>query len=101
MYPNTILTHYHYTTLFRSMNPLSRFISEIPSELLQGMAEEKEQSFGSFSPSIHKMERRKPKRRARKLNNAHITGADGQNWQPGDKAHHKAWGVGTVVKVQS
>ena len=97
------LTHAQMRTLYgrTNMNPLSRFISEIPSELLQGMAEEKEQSFGSFSPSINATERRKPKRRARKLNTPHTTGADGQDWQPGDKAHHKAWGVGTVVKVQN
>src|SRR5699024_10776528 len=97
------LTHAQMRTLYgrTNMNPLSRFISEIPSELLQGMSEEKEQSFGSISPTIQKTERQTPRRRARKLNTPHTTGADGQTWQPRDKAHHKAWGVGTVVKVQN
>src|SRR5690625_6187655 len=51
------LTHAQMRTLYgrTNMNPLSRFISEIPSELLQGMAEDKVQSFVSFSLSIHKL----------------------------------------------
>lgn len=27
------------------------------------------------------------------------TGSEQRDWQPGDKAHHKVWGEGTIVSV--
>lgn len=90
------LTHAKIRTLYgrTNMNPLSRFITEIPSELLNGMEKKQETPFGSVAQSVQK-----PKRRAKNL--TQTTGAEGKTWQPGDKADHKAWGVGTVVKVQN
>ncbi|GEL76693.1 DNA helicase PcrA [Tenuibacillus multivorans] len=85
-------------------NQPSRFIGEIPSELveregtLSGMAF---QAGGSFDQAIHelsnKQEQPKPKRRARKMQNQPTSP---QNWSPGDKVAHKKWGQGTVVKVE-
>jgi DNA helicase-2/ATP-dependent DNA helicase PcrA len=85
------LTHATMRTLYgrTNMNPVSRFINEIPEELIEGMEEEKQSMFGS--PSKPPVKRRAAKR---------TTGAESKTWSPGDKAHHKKWGTGTVVNVQ-
>lgn len=85
------LTHASMRTLYgrTNMNPISRFINEIPEELIEGMKEEKQSPFG--------VAKKAPvKRRAVKQ----TTGAENKTWSPGDKANHKKWGVGTVVNVQ-
>ncbi|MFZ3577825.1 DNA helicase PcrA [Virgibacillus sp. DJP39] len=92
------LTHAKMRTLFgkTNMNPMSRFISEIPDELLEGIEEAKATIFGQRktiqdTPSPIK-------RKAQKMQTT--TGAENEIWATGDKASHKKWGVGTVVKVQ-
>ncbi|MFP7171250.1 DNA helicase PcrA [Terribacillus halophilus] len=92
------LTNAKMRTLFgrTNMNPVSRFIGEIPNELLEGMQETKQNPFGLQSrrqqpkPQEQKRIVRKPKPKS---------GADALGWSPGDKAVHKKWGEGTVVKV--
>ena len=94
------VTHAQMRTLYgrTNMNPISRFINEIPEELVDGMKEVKEQMFGSsFGESSIKRTKQPLKRRAKQINQT--TGAENTAWQAGDKAVHKKWGVGTVVKV--
>lgn len=73
-----------------NMNPVSRFISEIPEDLLES---------------------ENPKRQPRKampfgqkarpaVTRPQTSAASGLNWTVGDKAAHKKWGTGTVVAVK-
>ncbi|GAB3043068.1 DNA helicase PcrA [Virgibacillus ainsalahensis] len=93
------LTHAKMRTLYgrTNMNPISRFINEIPDELMDGIEQAKTTMFGSsFAQS---KERPSPvKRKAERMQQT--TGAESKSWGPGDKATHKKWGTGTVVKVQ-
>ncbi|MFC3039749.1 DNA helicase PcrA [Virgibacillus xinjiangensis] len=93
------LTHAKMRTLYgrTNMNPVSRFINEIPDELVDGMEQAKQQMFGGMAKP--KKDWPAPaKRKAEKIQKT--TGAESQTWAPGDKASHKKWGTGTVVKVQ-
>lgn len=98
------LTHAQMRTLYgrTNMNPMSRFISEIPTELLEGKEEQQRPVFAqmrqnsrsnSSSGTVQAPPRKKPVQHE-------TTGAEKGEWQPGDKAHHNKWGVGTVVKVK-
>ncbi|WLR51106.1 DNA helicase PcrA [Bacillus tianshenii] len=92
------LTNAKVRTLFgrSNNNPVSRFINEIPADLLDNLKEEKQQvasPFGARSTSPSR-----PKRTARPMTTS--SGGEQVNWQPGDKAQHKKWGVGTVVSVK-
>ncbi|WP_185959751.1 DNA helicase PcrA [Lentibacillus cibarius] len=91
------LTHAKMRTLYgkTNMNPISRFINEIPEDLVDGIEEARATMYGSISKSNQKPA---PKRQASKIEQT--SGAESQAWSPGDKAEHKKWGVGTVVKVQ-
>lgn len=80
-----------------NMNPISRFIQEIPEDLLEGMEQAKQSMFGSSFASRTE-EAFTPKRKARRTVQA-STAAD-EEWKAGDKANHKKWGTGTVVRVQ-
>lgn len=94
------LTHARMRTLYgrTNMNPISRFINEIPAELIDGMEKAQEAMFGrAFDRPA--ADRPSPlRRRAERMQQT--TGAENGEWNPGDKADHKKWGVGTVVKVQ-
>src|SRR5690625_5003988 len=98
------LTHAQMRTLYgrTNMNPISRFISEIPETLIDGMEKEKRPVFAGFHQrketltSGSKMQA--PRKKAQHIQTT--TGAEQVGWQAGDKAHHNKWGVGTVVKVQ-
>jgi DNA helicase-2/ATP-dependent DNA helicase PcrA len=87
-------------TLFgrTSMNPESRFISEIPSELIENLNEVKKST--SSSTSTFNSGRRLEKRPPVSKPIAASTGGDGISWAVGDKAEHKKWGIGTVVSVK-
>ncbi|MCO4851752.1 DNA helicase PcrA [Bacillus vallismortis] len=91
------LTNAKMRTLFgrTNMNPESRFIAEIPDDLLENLNEKKE----TRAPSARKMQ---PKRGpvSRPVSYASKTGGDTLNWAVGDKAGHKKWGTGTVVSVK-
>ncbi|PPA68975.1 DNA helicase PcrA [Jeotgalibacillus proteolyticus] len=93
-------------TLFgrTNMNPVSRFIAEIPSELIEepdkkeagsnpfGMSGRSgSPSFGQSRPAPRKPVTRPAPRQ---------TGGDAIGWFVGDKAEHGKWGTGTVVSVK-
>ncbi|MEH7114901.1 DNA helicase PcrA [Neobacillus niacini] len=111
------LTNAQMRTLYgrTSMNPASRFISEIPEDLLDGVEPEKRvnssfssrgTAFGrrtsgmstgtSFGTASGTPVTRKPVMRPI----ASTTGGDTFGWRVGDKAEHGKWGVGTVVSVK-
>jgi DNA helicase-2/ATP-dependent DNA helicase PcrA len=105
-----------------SMNPASRFISEIPEDLLEGVEKEERMNtpFGSRGNSFGRNTSgttgtsfgsrtsgttgtsfgtpvpRKPVMRPL----AASTGGDTVGWRVGDKAEHGKWGIGTVVSVK-
>jgi DNA helicase-2/ATP-dependent DNA helicase PcrA len=97
-----------------SMNPASRFISEIPEDLIEGVepperistpfgskgsfrrSESSSFSSGSGGSSFGTPAPRKPVMRPV----AAVSGAEGMGWKVGDKAEHGKWGIGTVVSVK-
>lgn len=82
-----------------SMNPVSRFIAEIPEDLLEDLgAQRKQQMRTPFSSSSSPS--RQPERRVFSKPLAQSTGGDEIGWKVGDKAEHKKWGIGTVVSVK-
>jgi len=119
-----MITNAQMRTLFgrTNMNPASRFISEIPEELLEGVETERKTPFGSrpfgASGSSFAAKRasnsigtqrpastfggganaapRKPVMRPVSV----ATGGDEADWKVGDKAEHGKWGIGTVVSVK-
>ena len=94
------LTHAKMRTLYgrTNMNAVSRFISEIPDELIDGLEEVQAAFFGSLRRTEEPAAKPAPRRLAQRVRQT--SGAESETWQPGDKANHKKWGVGTVVKVQ-
>src|SRR5690625_1236694 len=104
------LTHANMRTLYgrTNFNPISRFIEEIPEDLVDGIEEAKRSMFGDFfdeSPNdavsigtreLTMKRKQRPRRRAEQI----TTGAENEAWQVGDKANHNKWGTGTVVRVQ-
>ncbi|MBU8880293.1 DNA helicase PcrA [Bacillus sp. FJAT-29790] len=83
-----------------SMNSPSRFIKEIPADLLDGLqpAHKAGSPFGStpFSSAPSRQPQRKPVIRPA----MNTTGGDELAWKVGDKAEHGKWGTGTVVSVK-
>lgn len=100
------ITNAQMRTLFgrTNMNPPSRFIKEIPAELLDGLEPEpakKSSPFGSSpfgSPGVSRQAQ--PQRKAVVRPSASNTGGDEIDWKVGDKAQHGKWGTGTVVSVK-
>ncbi|WP_106494670.1 DNA helicase PcrA [Lentibacillus sp. Marseille-P4043] len=96
------LTHAKMRTLYgrTNMNPISRFINEIPEDLIDGIEQARQSMFGGSIAQKNTSNTPTPplKRKAERQQNT--TGAESKTWMPGDKANHKKWGVGTVVKVQ-
>ncbi len=96
------LTHAQMRTLYgrTNMNPISRFINEIPDHLIEGIEQANKSMFGKpfgYSKGSRPPEKR---RKSRRLHEATTTGAESESWKPGDKANHKKWGIGTVVHVK-
>ena len=90
-----------------SMNPVSRFIAEIPAELLEDLKPKpapkpKQTSFGSSARtgSTAPTHARKTPSFGRAVSAPSATGGEEIGWAVGDKASHKKWGVGTVVSVK-
>jgi DNA helicase II / ATP-dependent DNA helicase PcrA len=102
------VTNAQMRTLFgrTNMNPASRFISEIPQDLLEGVEKpakrmgspfrSKGTSYGSNGASFGAPAARKSIMRPV----ASTTGGDEFAWKVGDKAEHGKWGTGTVVSVK-
>ncbi|MBY8914141.1 DNA helicase PcrA [Bacillus sp. YC2] len=91
------LTNAKMRTLFgrTNMNPESRFIGEIPEDLLENLNEK-------TNPRTQPGRKMQPKRGpvSRPVSYASKTGGDTLSWAVGDKAGHKKWGTGTVVSVK-
>ncbi|MBT2696086.1 DNA helicase PcrA [Bacillus sp. ISL-40] len=97
-------------TLFgrTNMNPPSRFIKEIPEDLIEGVepAEKKvnSKSFGSGRSTSFGSPKTSfgPPAAARKPVMRPVSAASGDEagWKVGDKAQHGKWGIGTVVSVK-
>lgn len=83
------LTNAQMRTLFgrTNMNLPSRFIKEIPEDLLEG-------------PQKRRQKDRMLRPRSRHIPSASGTGAQDVEWKAGEKAEHIKWGVGTVVGVR-
>ncbi|QAS52124.1 DNA helicase PcrA [Halobacillus litoralis] len=99
------ISHAKMRTLYgrTNMNPISRFINEIPEDLVEGKEEKEELPFFNKKPERTPFDAKPqaaPKKRAAKKPESGSTGGEKIGWQPGDKAKHKKWGEGTVVKVQ-
>ncbi len=90
------LTNAQMRTLFgrTNMNPPSRFIKEIPEDLLEGTPERKSESRFSARPAAPAA------RKAVIRPAARTTGGEDIGWNVGDKAVHGKWGTGTVVSVK-
>lgn len=98
------LTHAKMRTLYgrTNMNGMSRFVREIPTDLLEGFAEQDVDPIShmfnqdqAFSNDSIQQKSRPIKRSAQKK----TTGGEKEAWQVGDKAQHNKWGLGTIVKV--
>ncbi|WP_028784684.1 DNA helicase PcrA [Thalassobacillus devorans] len=97
------LTHAKMRTLYgrTNMNPVSRFINEIPADMIEGKAEKENLPFFNNQKRTAGFEAStQPKRAAQKIKKKTASGGEKITWQAGDKAQHKKWGEGTVVKVQ-
>ncbi|MFJ7754200.1 DNA helicase PcrA [Peribacillus muralis] len=89
-----------------SMNPVSRFIGEIPAELLEDLKPKpvpraRQTPFSSArtgTPSAAST--RKTPSFGRAVSAPSATGGEEIGWAVGDRASHKKWGVGTVVSVK-
>lgn len=93
------ITNAQMRTLFgrRNMNPPSRFIDEIPAELIHDLNEEKRTT--TFArPAARPAQKRSFYSGVTRP--AVSTGGNSVGWKAGDKAIHKKWGVGTVVSVK-
>ncbi|MBO0959270.1 DNA helicase PcrA [Neobacillus sp. MM2021_6] len=110
------ITNAQMRTLFgrTNMNPASRFIAEIPEDLIEGVEPEKRmstpfgsggrRSFGSPNSSFASPKSsfstpatpRKPVMRPVSAS----SGGEEVGWKVGDKAEHGKWGIGTVVSVK-
>ncbi len=96
------LTNAQMRTLYgqTKMNPVSRFIKEIPADLLDDVMTEKKSAFSSFGRSTAKGPSRPAPRKPVSRPVQTTTGGESVAWQVGDKAQHKKWGTGTVVSVK-
>ncbi|WP_312475432.1 DNA helicase PcrA [Neobacillus sp.] len=109
------ITNAQMRTLFgrTNMNPASRFIAEIPEDLIEGVEPENRmntpfgsggRSFGSSGTSFGGSKssfatpaaQRKPVTRPVSA----ASGGEEVGWKVGDKAEHGKWGIGTVVSVK-
>ncbi len=99
------ISHAKMRTLFgrTNMNPISRFISEIPEDLIEGKEEKEPLPFFNQSRGtapVQPSQQRPQKRTAKKMEKKPSSGGEKLGWNPGDKAAHKKWGEGTVVNVR-
>jgi DNA helicase II / ATP-dependent DNA helicase PcrA len=86
------LTSAQMRTLFgyTNINPVSRFIREIPEELVERV--NKRTAWTSAAAGKQTA--------VRKITIASSTGGEAIPWKVGDKVEHKKWGIGTVVSVR-
>lgn len=101
------LTHSSMRTLYgrTQMNQPSRFVEEIEDDVIE---QEESNSVRSFSNGINRGFTNEQERTARRRKGTSVrkvtqpagnSGAEKLEWNVGDKAKHKKWGVGTIVKI--
>jgi DNA helicase II / ATP-dependent DNA helicase PcrA len=97
------ITNAQMRTLFgrTSMNAASRFIKEIPDDLIEPFQKPSRMgtSGGLASPSLSRQTATGPRNPVVRPT-LQSTGGDGIGWNVGDKAEHGKWGIGTVVSVK-
>lgn len=110
------LTRARMRTLYgrTNMNPASRFLGEIPEDLLDSLKETKSEptppwmktsrssssGFGSAPQGGRPAPQKPGAARTTQRTMTTTTGGDSFAWAVGDKASHKKWGVGTVVSMK-
>ena len=105
------LTNAQMRTLYgrTNMNPVSRFIGEIPEDLIEDLREQlmeqQKQQRQQTQQTQHRQQTspfatRQPEKRSVIRSTMTSTGGDDIDWKVGDKAAHKKWGTGTVVSVK-
>ncbi|WP_456272585.1 DNA helicase PcrA [Bacillus sp. AK031] len=96
------LTNAQMRTLFgqTKMNPVSRFITEIPEDLIDNFVPEKKSPFSAGGTASASRTQPQARRKAVTRPVPTTTGGEGISWQVGDRAAHKKWGTGTVVSVK-
>ncbi|MDR4945263.1 DNA helicase PcrA [Neobacillus cucumis] len=117
------ITNAQMRTLFgrTNMNPASRFIAEIPQDLIEGVEPEQQSSrpfsaggrsfgssgnsFGSSGTSFGSSRGTfttptTPRKPVMRPTSAAASGGEETGWKVGDKAEHGKWGIGTVVSVK-
>ena len=97
------ITNAQMRTLFgrTNMNPESRFIKEIPAELIEdAVPRVKKPSPLSGGRPANSTRQPLPQRGAVVRPFAASSGGEGIGWKVGDKAQHGKWGTGTVVSVK-
>jgi DNA helicase II / ATP-dependent DNA helicase PcrA len=97
------ITNAQMRTLFgrTSMNAASRFIKEIPDDLIEPFQKPGRMgtSSGLAAPSFSRQTAAGPRNPVVRPT-LQSTGGDGIGWNVGDKAEHGKWGIGTVVSVK-
>ncbi|WP_312096060.1 DNA helicase PcrA [Niallia sp.] len=98
------LTNAQMRTLFgrTNMNPPSRFVKEIPEDLLEGLSpvNNRQRMAPSQNGTRNSYVQQQPTRKAVIRPATVATGGEGIEWNIGDKAVHGKWGTGTVVSVK-
>lgn len=108
------LTNAKMRTIFgqTKAHPESRFISEIPAEILETLGESSldGQAFGhralagvslGAQRTAHSLRGRNPESQLRYAQApTGASGAESVGWKTGDKAQHGKWGIGTVVSMK-
>ena len=84
-------------------NPKSRFLSEISSDLVQDLgatAGSLSQTGGEVSPRLGGRKTSGQQASGRTKQSVGATGAEKEDWEVGDKVHHKKWGQGTIIEIK-
>jgi DNA helicase II / ATP-dependent DNA helicase PcrA len=89
-------------TLFgrTSMNAASRFIREIPDDLIEPFQKPGRMGSVGSGPTSPSRQNTTGPRNAVLRPTIQSTGGEGIEWRVGDKAEHGKWGIGTVVSVK-
>ncbi|MFD2445158.1 DNA helicase PcrA [Bacillus sp. CGMCC 1.16607] len=82
-----------------SMNPASRFIREIPEDLMEPFQPPNRMGSGGFASAGRQTATTGPRNPVIRPVTRE-TGGEGIGWNVGDKAEHGKWGIGTVVSVK-
>ncbi|WP_019243699.1 MULTISPECIES: DNA helicase PcrA [Bacillus] len=97
------MTNAQMRTLFgrTNFNPVSRFISEIPSSLLVNLREEERKKAAPAATNRgSSFSSRRAAVTAQPVKAPVKTGGSDIDWKVGDKVQHKKWEIGTVVSVK-